>query len=385
MIPDPVKLERYRRFPELGPRILFFSGGTALKRLSQRLINYTHNSIHIMTSFDSGGSSAKIRDAFGMISVGDLRNRLMALADQSVHGNPDIYRLFAYRLPRGDNNTLMNRLFDITRGTDPLVVKIPEPMKQIICNHMRYFINKMPMDFDLTGANIGNLILTGGYLNNKKSMDSVLFIFKKLVEAHGFVKPVTEEFLHLAAELENGEVVVGQHRITGKDCPAPASPVKELFLTRDVDNPAPAAAAADAQVKELISGAEVICFPMGSFYTSIIANLLPRGIGESVAASPAAKVYVPNTAEDTEQRGMDVKGSIETILKYLRRDAPDAPVNSLINFAVIDSESGSYSMGLDRDGIENMGIPVIDTALVTDESRPYIEPDLLIRVLLSLT
>lgn len=36
-----------------------------------------------------------IRDSFRMISVGDLRNRLMTLADQSIKGNPDIYNLFS--------------------------------------------------------------------------------------------------------------------------------------------------------------------------------------------------------------------------------------------------------------------------------------------------
>jgi CofD-related protein of GAK system len=384
-IPDGIKLERYRRFPELGPTILFFSGGTALKRLSQRLIGYTHNSIHIMTSFDSGGSSAKIRDAFRMISVGDLRNRLMALADQSVQGNPDIYRLFAYRLPHADNNTLMNRLFDITRGTDPLIEAVPEPMKQIICNHIRYFINKMPLDFDLRGASIGNIILTGGYLNNKKSMDSVLFIFKKLVEAHGYVKPVTQEFLHLAAELESGEVLVGQHLITGKETSPLMSPVKNLFLSRDEVNPAPYRASADPQVKDAIAGAEVICYPMGSFYTSIIANLLPSGIGETIASSAASKIYVPNTAPDPEQAGMDVADTVETILRYLRRDSPGAPVESLLNFVVTDPRDGLYSMKLDRERMRRMGVKIIDVELMTEESRPYIDPDLLIQVLLSLT
>ena len=52
-IPDVLKIERYRRTPELGPKILFFSGGSALKTLSQRLIQYTHNSIHLITPFDS--------------------------------------------------------------------------------------------------------------------------------------------------------------------------------------------------------------------------------------------------------------------------------------------------------------------------------------------
>ncbi|MEG6550492.1 2-phospho-L-lactate transferase CofD family protein, partial [Desulfocurvibacter africanus] len=81
-LPDPIKLARFLRAPELGPKVLFFTGGTALKALSRRIIDYTHNSIHLITPFDSGGSSAKLRAAFDMPAVGDLRNRLMALADR---------------------------------------------------------------------------------------------------------------------------------------------------------------------------------------------------------------------------------------------------------------------------------------------------------------
>ena len=96
-LPDRVRAERALRAPDLGPKILFFSGGTALRRLSRRLVRYTHNSIHVITPFDSGGSSAVLRKAFGMPAVGDLRNRLMALADRSVQGNPEMFRLSAYR------------------------------------------------------------------------------------------------------------------------------------------------------------------------------------------------------------------------------------------------------------------------------------------------
>jgi hypothetical protein len=33
-LPDAIRIERAKRLPELGPRILFFSGGTALRKLS---------------------------------------------------------------------------------------------------------------------------------------------------------------------------------------------------------------------------------------------------------------------------------------------------------------------------------------------------------------
>ena len=86
-LPDELRLARARRAPEVGPRILFFSGGTAMRGLSRKLKRYTHNSTHLITPFDSGGSSAKLRDAFDMLSIGDIRNRLVALADETVRGN----------------------------------------------------------------------------------------------------------------------------------------------------------------------------------------------------------------------------------------------------------------------------------------------------------
>ncbi|MEN6467776.1 MAG: 2-phospho-L-lactate transferase CofD family protein [Smithella sp.] len=131
-VPDPDKATRYARSPELGPKLLFFSGGTALKRTCKSLIQYTHHSCHIITAFDSGGSSAQIRKAFSMLSIGDLRNRLMALADQTVKGNPSIYELFSYRLSADQpSGMLLKKLESIARGHDSLVDGIPTPMRDI--------------------------------------------------------------------------------------------------------------------------------------------------------------------------------------------------------------------------------------------------------------
>ncbi len=56
-LPDPIKVARYARDPAYGPRLLFFSGGSALRPLSRELINYTWNSIHIITAVDYSGTS----------------------------------------------------------------------------------------------------------------------------------------------------------------------------------------------------------------------------------------------------------------------------------------------------------------------------------------
>ncbi len=384
-IPDKIKIERYHKVPELGPRILFFSGGTALKRLSKELIQYTHNSIHLITPFDSGGSSAKIRDSFNMISVGDLRNRLMALADQSVKGNPDIYRLFAYRLPEMDNQALINILFEIIQEKHELIAPVPDPMKQIISNHIRKFVNKMPLDFDLKGANIGNLILTGGYLNNNKNMEVVLYIFKKLIEAQGVVKPIVNEFLHLVAELDDGTVLVGQHLLTGKEDNAITNPVKKVYLSETRNNPFPAKVEITKDIEKLISKAEIICYPMGSFYSSVIANLIPKGVGSAVSANRCPKVYIPNTVADPEQYGMNLGETANVILEYLGKDLDSPDARKLLNFIIVDTRNAEYPFKLNLSEVQQAGIEVIDTKLVTQESYPYIDPGLLINSILSLT
>jgi CofD-related protein of GAK system len=164
-LPDPVKLARYEKSPELGPRILFFSGGTALRELSSTLIRSTYNSVHLITPFDSGGSSAKLRKAFAMPAIGDIRNRLMALADHSLHGNPQIFELFAYRLPKADPAPqLLRELGRMNAGEHPLVANIPNPMRKIIRHYLSVFLEKMPTSFDLRGASIGNIVLAGGPL-----------------------------------------------------------------------------------------------------------------------------------------------------------------------------------------------------------------------------
>lgn len=225
-IPDPLRVSRYHKIPELGPRVLFFSGGSAINGLSKTLKNYTHNSIHLVTPFDSGGSSAVLREAFAMPSIGDLRSRLMALADESVLGHPEIYELFAYRLPLDESaKELCKRLDAMINGEYEKVACISNPMRQLICNQLGYFRVAMPKDFDLRGASIGNLILTGGYLNNHKELDPIIFLFSKLVNVHGTVKAIVNDNLHLYATLEDGSEVCGQHRLTGKEVPPVSSSI----------------------------------------------------------------------------------------------------------------------------------------------------------------
>lgn len=386
-LPDPVRISRYAKAPELGPRILFFSGGSALNKASRILKNYTHNSLHLVTPFDSGGSSAKLREAFAMPSIGDLRSRLMALADENVTGQPEVYTLFTYRFPvRGNPEKLPARLDAMIAGDDPLVHAISNPMRRLIRNQLGFFREAMPAGFDLRGASTGNLILAGGYLNNHKHLDPIIFLFSKLVGVLGTVRAIVNDNLHLGAVLEDGSELLGQHRLTGKEVAPLHSPVNRLFLTASQVRREPATAELRKKNRKLIRQADLICYPPGSFYTSLIANLLPQGVSEAIAACDSPKIYIPNLGHDPEQIGMTLEGTVHTLLDYLRTGLPDeCPNRELLNFMLIDSKRGQYPVCKSLQSVRKLGIQVIDTRLISRHSAPYYDAELLAAALLSLT
>jgi CofD-related protein of GAK system len=386
-IPDPVRLSRYLKAPELGPRILFFSGGTSLTATSRVLKRYTHNSIHLVTPFDSGGSSAKLRQAFSMPSIGDLRSRLVALADENITGHPEVYRLFTYRFPADQPaSDLLSRLDLMIRGKEPLVAAISNPMRRLIRNQLGYFREAMPGEFDLHGASIGNLILAGGYLNNHKHLDPIIFLFSKLVNVLGTVRAVVNDDLHLAADLADGSCVPGQQRLTGKEVAPLESPVSRLFLSSQRDKPVTATAEMRKKNRKLIQQAELICYPPGSFYTSLIANLLPTGVASAIAGTDCPKIYIPNLGHDPEQLGMTLDSSVQTLLDYLRAGIADKCSNGkLLNFVLVDSKRGKYPSSISAQVMQEAGIRIIDTRLISRKSAPYYDAELLVSALLSLT
>jgi hypothetical protein len=89
---------------------------------------------------------------------------------------------------------------------------------------------------------------------------------------------------------------------------------------------------------------------------------------------------------DPEQLNMTVADSTRVLLQHLRGDTEGlTDYAESLDFVVVDSARGTYDYGLDRAAIEDLGPTVIDTALVSDESRPWIDGRLLVEVLLSMT
>ncbi len=383
---DPQLLARLRRSPRQGPRLLFFSGGTALRELSTLITTYTHNSVHIVTPFDSGGSSAVIRHVFDMLAVGDLRNRLLALADRSCDGYPAILEMMGFRFPlHADNNDLLSQLERMISGRHPLTEPIPAPARDTLTGLLGAFLAAMPRCFDLRGASIGNLVLAGGFLSQHRHIEPVIRLFSSLVQVRGVVRPVLEKNLHLAATLHDGSTVIGQHLLTGKETRPLASPIRRLFLTEALHSPEPVRPAITKEIENLITRADLICYPIGSFYTSLVANLLPAGVGRAISRNPCPKVFVPNLAPDPEQIGMTLESTLKALLDALRADCdPPLPKDKLLDAILIDARHGTYPLPLDIDGLKRTGMHFLETELCNEDNPTMIDAHKLLVALLHL-
>lgn len=373
-IPDPVRIRRYLSMPELGPKILFFSGGSALNKISRVLKDYTHNTIHFVTPFDSGGSSAKLRNEFNMPAVGDLRSRLMALADESVLGQPDVYNLFNYRLDKNKSPAELKQEFEsLTAGQHELILKIQQPLRQLIQTQLSVTYDSISEDFDLAGASIGNLIIAGGYLNNDQQLDPIVFLFSRLVKVCGEVKTITDSCQHLITTLDNDEVVLGQHALTGKEMAPIASKVKDIYLSDSLLDPTPVVPVISDDRQKSILEADLICYPPGSFYSSILANLLPEGVATSILANNNPKVYIPNLGVDPEQYGMNLLLQVKTLVRYIKgNDYKDAC--GALDFLLLD-EKIVYKED-DLNEIETLGITILKTDLASEDAIQYKEKKL---------
>ncbi len=164
------------------------------------------------------------------------------------------------------------------------------------------------------------------------------------------------------------------------------SPVKRLFLSQWLDRYTPASCLLKGKNRKLIESADLICYPHGSFYSSMLANLLPKGVGRAIAGRNCPKVYIPNQGKDPEQIGMNHELMINTLLSQLRVDAgANCATRRLLNFIMIDSKRGRGFSPAALKQAGDLGIQIIDTPLLSKRSAPYYDDELLVSALLSLT
>lgn len=352
----------------INPQITFFSGGSALKDLSKNIIKYTTNSVHLITPFDSGASTGEIRKYFDYISTGDIRSRMLSMVNPDFYnGN---YNLFQHRFDKYTNNEIL--FTELKKIVYENTFKAEE---NYFIECLKIFIENLSPDFILNNGSIGNFILTGGFLK-EKDIYSVLTKTAQLLHVEGIVLPTIDKSLHIGVKLENNQIIYKQHNITGKETQPIKSSISDIFI---IDNENKVVQAEiNENIKKTIKSSDLICYSIGSFYTSLISNLIINGVSNAIKETKCNKIFILNTFTDIEQFGMTFENIIDKLLFYLNKSNDE--ISNYLNYVVIDS-SYNYPFDLNIDYLKNLNIKVIDTKLISQQSYPKIDSELLIQVM----
>src|SRR4051794_4913943 len=208
----------------------------------------------VVTVTDDGGSSGRLREEFQILPPGDIRNCMVALAE---------------------DERLLTQLFQY----------------------------RFASDGDLAGHSFGNLFLaaltsvTGDFFEAIKLSSEVLAI-------KGRIFPSTVEDVALVAELEDGRTIKGESKIVEA-----RTPIRHLRLSHPC-RPL-------AETLEAIAQADLITIGPGSLYTSIIPNLLVDNIVDALNQSPAMKAYICNImTQPGETDGFTVEDHLRALLAH---------------------------------------------------------------------
>ena len=233
-----------------GLSIVAIGGGTGLSTLLRGLKRYVdatgawsiRNLSAIVTVTDEGGSSGALRKEFGMLPPGDVRNCIVALAEEEQL----LSRLFSYRFEGGDSA--------------------------------------------FRGHSLGNLLLAA-LTEITGSFDAAILAASEVLAIRGEIFPSTLQDLRLRARCADGTELVGETGISGT--PLNGNPAKAHDRIVQLMIDPPDAEPVDAAL-EAIRNADLIAIGPGSLFTSVLPNLLIRRIGEELRLARALRVYVCN-------------------------------------------------------------------------------------------
>jgi uncharacterized cofD-like protein len=173
---------------------------------------------------------------------------------------------------------------------------------------------------DLDGHTVGNLLLTAMTEITGNLSDGIESL-SKVMNLKGKVVPLTEDNVVLMAEMEDGDIVQGEHHIT-----VDKRGIKRVYYKEE---PTPTAEAIKA-----INEADLIILSMGSLFTSIIPNLICDKIVEALEASPAKIMYVCNLmTQPGETDNFTVTDHVKMLNSYIGKRKVDVVIanNGTIN------------------------------------------------------
>jgi len=319
-------------------RIVTLGGGTGLSTLLRGLRDLSAELEHaagsppldlaaIVTVSDDGGSSGRLRRDFDILAPGDIRNCMVALAE---------------------DETLLTKLF----------------------NH-RFQSGK-----GLEGHNFGNLFLTA-LTEVTGDFHEAIKVSSEVLAIRGRIFPSTLENVRLEAELHSGRSMLGETRITGS-----RGGIKHMRLRPRECRPVP-------EALEAIAEADLITLGPGSLYTSVIPNLLISGVGEAVARSSARKAYISNLmSEPGETDGYSAADHLRAVYEHSGEGLVDtvivnnraAPASALERYA----SQGAFPVEVDEDALRKMGPGVEAAPLLADGPVVRHETATLARLLVKL-
>jgi uncharacterized cofD-like protein len=304
---------------ERGLRVVAIGGGTGLSTLLKGLKRFVLSppeipSEHpdspvirdlsaVVTVSDDGGSSGRLRKELNMLPPGDIRNCIVALSEDEAL----LSKLFRHRFDKGSG---------------------------------------------LEGHSFGNLFLAALTALTSDFSEAVR-LSSEILLTRGHIYPATTSNIELEALMEDGTRVRGETKIT-----ASKGRIRELFLVPPDVNPMP-------QTLDAIAGADVITIGPGSLFTSLIPNLLVRGIADAIVASPATKVYICNLmTQANESLGLSAADHIRALSSHAQKQIFDY---ALINRAPVSDElktkyasEGACQIENDLEAVEALGvIPVL--------------------------
>ena len=271
----------------------------------------------VVTVTDDGGSSGRLRRHFNMLPPGDLRNCMVALADDEAL----LSRLFRHRFSSATG---------AGAGGDG-----PEAEERD----------------SLVGHSFGNLFvaalaeITGDFAQAIKLSSQVL-------ATRGHIYPATTTNVTLQARMEDGSLVEGETNIT-----ASKHRICELHLEPAQAEPLP-------ETLDSIARADLITLGPGSLYTSLITNLLVQGIPEALGRARGLRVFVCNLmTQSNESLGLTASQHIERIYEHAGRPIFDyalvntAPVSPSLLYRY--AQEGAAPILPDIEQIEALGVRVI--------------------------
>ncbi|MGA2393802.1 MAG: gluconeogenesis factor YvcK family protein [Candidatus Lustribacter sp.] len=307
-----------------GYKIVTIGGGTGLATLLRGLKKHTANLTAIVTVSDDGGSSGRLQKELGVLPPGDIRNCLVALADDEAL----VTDLFRYRFTEGDG---------------------------------------------LTGHSFGNLFLAAltGITGN---FDSAIKVSSRVLNIKGRVLPATLAVAQLCAKLSDGRVIEGESAISKS-----TAPIEYVYLDPPHAEPL-------NEVIEAIRDADAIVLGPGSLYTSIMPNLLVNRIAHEIEAANAVKIYVCNVMTQPGETG-DYTASkhVEALLANAKARVCDIViVNDEMPRKLLDvyAEERQLPVVVDKTRLDRLGMRSVRAGVISETETVRHDPEKLAAVVI---